>query len=278
VPLQTLLAGPTFNGRIFFTTNQSLIYAIESGKAPVLISKNEQAQDLYPSVSANGQTVFYSDHLQYDFELYRLNISTGQRSKFIPFYTNSASLNKEGTKVVFDGRPDRSGYFNLYTVNSNGSNIQQLTTENHRNRTPVWSPDGSLIAYGSRRHSRFDIYTIKPDGSDEVWHSQNLDLKETRVRWSINGQSLFFVDSADRISSLNIHTGEVTAIPGQTGQCQAIKDIALSPEGNQVSFLGQCQEGVGLYISSVQQFSPQWLAATTFGNNGFLYDSLAWSN
>ena len=43
--------------------------------------------------------------------------------------------------------------------------VQVLTTE--YDNLPFWSPDGSLIAF-TRRHesNNFDIYTIRPDGSD----------------------------------------------------------------------------------------------------------------
>jgi Tol biopolymer transport system component len=43
--------------------------------------------------------------------------------------------------------------------------VTVLTTE--YDNLPFWSPDGSLIAF-TRKHdgNNFDIYTIRPDGSD----------------------------------------------------------------------------------------------------------------
>jgi TolB protein len=62
-----------------------------------------------------------------------------------------------------------------------GSVILQLTGAPGFVGNPVWSPDGSLIAFQTQRDGNFEIYLMNPDGSeqsslltlpsDELWPS-----------------------------------------------------------------------------------------------------------
>ena len=66
-------------------------------------------------------------------------------------------------------------------MNADGSDIQQLTDSPRFDENPVWSPDGSLIAFQTERDGNFEIYVMNPDGSnqhplatsssDELWPS-----------------------------------------------------------------------------------------------------------
>jgi serine/threonine protein kinase len=55
----------------------------------------------------------------------------------------------------------------IFVIHPDGTGQLQLTTGNHKNRVPRWSPDGSFIAfYSDRNGGIFQGWTIKPDGSD----------------------------------------------------------------------------------------------------------------
>src|SRR3712207_8353144 len=46
---------------------------------------------------------------------------------------------------------DRSGNFDIWVANADGSNLVQLTTEPAPDGYPTWSPDGTQIAFTSFR-------------------------------------------------------------------------------------------------------------------------------
>jgi hypothetical protein len=74
-----------------------------------------------------------------------------------------------GFTLVFDGRS-----WNIYTVHSDGSGLQPLADSGGDEIQPVWSPDGSLIAYMASSQGSggiwdntgtYDVYTSRPDGT-----------------------------------------------------------------------------------------------------------------
>ena len=54
----------------------------------------------------------------------------------------------------------------LWSVPANGGEATALTQAEMDSHEPVWSPDGSLIAFYTYANNGFTIWTMKPDGSD----------------------------------------------------------------------------------------------------------------
>lgn len=69
----------------------------------------------------------------------------------------------DGNRIVY--RVWGGNNWGLRILNLEDHSVQVLTNE--YDNLPFWSPDGSLIAF-TRKHdgNNFDIYTIRPDGSD----------------------------------------------------------------------------------------------------------------
>lgn len=66
-------------------------------------------------------------------------------------------------KIVYTMR-STSGYSDLYRMNQDGSDIRQLTTNQHNmNRSPVYASSGQLL-FTSDRAGNTDIWSMSPDG------------------------------------------------------------------------------------------------------------------
>jgi Tol biopolymer transport system component/plastocyanin len=97
----------------------------------------------------------------------------------------------DGSRIAF-GRQDELGY-DIWVMNSDGSNVTRLTSSAANDLQPAWSPDGSAIAFASDRDGNLDIYVMRPDGSDVTQvingseSSQNLDPS-----WSPDGRTIAF--------------------------------------------------------------------------------------
>ena len=51
-------------------------------------------------------------------------------------------------------------------MDADGTGLVRLTRDRFADTVPAWPPDGSAIAFASRRHHNVDIYLMAPDGLD----------------------------------------------------------------------------------------------------------------
>jgi len=75
-----------------------------------------------------------------------------------PLWLRYPAISPDGSEIVFSYMGD------LYKVSSEGGRAVQLTTHPARDYKPVWSGDGTQIAFASDRYGNFDIYIIPSEG------------------------------------------------------------------------------------------------------------------
>jgi Tol biopolymer transport system component len=102
-----------------------------------------------------------------------------------------ADWSPDGQKIAFIS--DRSGAWNIWLMNSDGSSPQALT-QDHQATSPSWSPDGERIIYATDRASgmRFwtDLWIMKKDGSSQEPLLKTPTLKEFVPSWSPTGRQI----------------------------------------------------------------------------------------
>ncbi len=115
-------------------------------------------------------------------------------------------------KILFMSNriPDTSftARFQIYVMNSDGSNVSQLTFPNPArdstghvkdttsNYHPAWSPDGTKIAFGSTRDTNPQIYVMDPNGSNVVRLTHN-SAADGQPAWSPDGTKIAFATDRD---------------------------------------------------------------------------------
>lgn len=112
-----------------------------------------------------------------------------------------------------------SGENDIYVFNSDGSGFRNLTNHPADDATPVFSPDGKLIAFTSKRDGHPQIYVMNADGSGvrRVSQSTAPDFSPT---WSPDGNWLAFAstrNSATNIFMMDLRGGNVTQLSTQSG-------------------------------------------------------------
>jgi eukaryotic-like serine/threonine-protein kinase len=53
----------------------------------------------------------------------------------------------------------------LALIRPNGTDLHRITNDSFSDRSPHWSPDGKQIVFLSNRSGRFDLWSIRPDGT-----------------------------------------------------------------------------------------------------------------
>lgn len=101
----------------------------------------------------------------------------------------------DGKQIVFSST--RSGNFQIYVMNADGSDVRRLTDRDGYDGDPSWSPDGTKIAFCSDRDGNREIYVMDPDGGNPVNLTNHPASDCETPSWSPDGTQLTFVSTRD---------------------------------------------------------------------------------
>ena len=132
---------------------------------------NDSFNDEAPILSPDGQQVLFTSDRGYSTAIYSMNIDGSDITRLTDGYSESPNFSRDGTRIVYVGR-EEGGYFEIHTMDPDGSADVRLTfdtpTDNRLEAEPVFSPDGSKIAFKVRSHAGGNIWIMNADGSGEA--------------------------------------------------------------------------------------------------------------
>ncbi len=99
-----------------------------------------------------------------------LLLTTNVLAENDPLWMRYPAISPNGETIAFTYKGD------IYTVPANGGKATQLTTHPAHDTRPIWSPDGSKIAFASDRNGNFDIFVMDKEGGNPkqlTTHSAN---------------------------------------------------------------------------------------------------------
>ncbi len=89
-----------------------------------------------------------------------LGVSAVGQAQTLPQWNRYPAISPDGSTIAFTYRGD------LYRVPASGGVATPLTTHGAHDFMPVWSRDGSRIAFASDRHGNFDVYVMPSSGGE----------------------------------------------------------------------------------------------------------------
>ena len=174
-----------------------------------------------------------------------------------PARNHSPSWSPDGKRIAFIS--DRDGHAHpirnwpwptsdIYVMDADGGNQQNLTNDPHDDRHPSWSPDGKHIAFetdrdNDRGHNNIEIYVMDTDGSNP----KNLTNNPTADRypaWSPDGERIAFSARREGHVVHNLDTTyEIYVMDTDGGNEQRLTDnrnndmySSWSPDGERIAF------------------------------------------
>jgi Tol biopolymer transport system component len=208
------------------------------------------------SPGENGRIAFQSDRDGGDSDIWTMRPNG---SNLIDLTTDSTandelpSWRADGRKIVFvsdritprnPALPDFEGAdYEIFVMNSDGSNQTQITFNELDDEHPSWSPDGERIVFQrdfipARGEVDYDILTMRSDGTGERNLTNSPGVIDRQPDWSPNGRKIAFARAPDVDSNHDIYT-----ISPDGSNLRQLTSDALdnefpdwSPDGRRIAF------------------------------------------
>jgi len=147
----------------------------------------------------------------YEFELLRLPYDE------FHFNYDGIDWSPDGSQLVFSNGID------LYRINADGNDLYPVTKERKGFFYPVWSPDGTLIAFSDYENDQYKLRSIDARG-----HVQDIAQSDfPDIDWSPDGD-LIYLTLADDVQQNSL----VIASVEQLGSPQGVRtEVRISPDG-----------------------------------------------
>ena len=158
------------------------------------------------------------------------------------FYVSAS----DATRIAFTSHQD--GNEEIYIMDTNGKNLQNLTNHPARDIQPAFSPDGQWMAYVSDRDNNYRIYLMNRNKNELRPLTNHLASKgDLDPDWSPDGQWIAFTSIQGgqyNIYKINVKNGNLQ----QLTDTEYNRDPAWSPDGDRIIFYSGGKEGHDLYV------------------------------
>jgi Tol biopolymer transport system component len=169
----------------------------------------------------------------------------------------------DGTMLAFQSLGKQE---DIFLIGADGTGERQLTNDAFTDRVPRWSPDGKHIAFYSNRRGIYEIWTVRPDGSDlrPLTLDSRVDVVRSvwspdgkRIAGTYRGQQSFIIelDESGGPQSLN-------PLPPLSDPAEYFLVWSWSPDGKWLAgrkLVRESGEGTGVVLYSIESRKYQTL-------------------
>jgi Tol biopolymer transport system component len=141
------------------------------------LTANDGINERFPAISPDGSKIAYVANPDGgDLQLYVADLVVHNGNVVVfqerPITTGLAGQSgkpvwsPDSSKLLFEN--NSTGNNDVYVVDADGNNLQNLTNNPADDGHPTWSPDGLLVAFQSNREEVFAIYIMDTQGQNVV--------------------------------------------------------------------------------------------------------------
>jgi dipeptidyl aminopeptidase/acylaminoacyl peptidase len=178
------------------------------------------------------------------------------------------SVSADGSQLAAHRHDGTGG--DIWVTDLSRNRTSRLTFQaEHENASPVWSPDGSRIAFGSIRGGKPGVYVKASDntGEEELLHEVSNSRFATPHSWSPDGTFVLFgvasTDTGRDLWTVAV-TGERTAAPLQRSAFSESQG-QISPDGRWLAYVTDETGAFEIYVRPASGTGGKWAVSSGGG-------------
>jgi Tol biopolymer transport system component len=235
--------------------NPSDIFVINAdGTGLTNLTRSEETADRSPAWSPDGEEIAFSSEGDQDARDIAVisvqsralrNLTKGTGADYDPAWS------PDGQEIVFasertdDSTGEYDDHYEIY-VRGRDAEVAKLTHNDSDDLEPVWSPDGTMIVFSSKRDGNWEIYAMNADGSAQRNLSDNR-ADDEQPALSPDGRKLAFVsDRTDGLDELYVMNPDGTGVRRLTSVPTGKSRPAWSPDSRKIAFINPPDKGIYL--------------------------------
>lgn len=281
--------GPKTNGVIWFRVGggdaPSFIYEIKpdgTGQRLVFGSESDPLRYSQIAWSPDGSRIAYIDPIVGKRGVY-VSDPDGVDPRQLTYGVNDGwpAWSPDGTRIAFASTRYEPTVelcepgveflcpTDIYVMDADGSNVTRLTTDPAPDYHPVWSPDGTTIAFVKTLNGTATaIYVMKADGTDVREISSHEGGSDSSPSWSPDASHLVFASRRYEDLEIFIVNADGTDEHPILDSGGFVDHSVWSPDGKLIAFVGSgfggFPDGHALYVmqldgSDIRRLSSQVL-------------------
>lgn len=164
-----------------------------------------------------------------------------------PLWMRDVQISPDGTQIAFCYKGD------IYKVPVQGGNAVRLTSQDSYESVPIWSPDGTQIAFASNRFGSADVF-VMPSGGGAATRLTFNSASETPGAFSPDGKYVYYSahiqDPAKSVLFPGMFT-ELYQVPATGGRSKQV----LATPAEMISFF---KDGSKFAYQDRKGFEDEW--------------------
>ena len=284
---------PGENGKIAFASNRTTgegvdnptgdfeIFTMERDGTGLVQLTNNTALDFDPEWSADGEKIaFESDRDRFS-DIFVMNADGSGQTNVTnnTAFDRAAAFSPDGRRIALnsnlaagEGVDNPTGDSEIFSVNLDGTGLQQLTNNTARELQPDFSPNGKKIAFVSDRDFRPGIYTMDADGSEQVKRSRGAGTVFATPGFGPDGKKIAFASNPDSNDDLFVMRADGAREVRLTDNgAPSDRGPVFSPNGKRIAFQtnrdgnfeiykmrADGKEQINLTNDPAGDFTPDW--------------------
>lgn len=235
------------NGFIYFVSDReggglTNIWRVpENGGRAERVTSFKSGDVRWPAISADGRVIVF----EHDFGISKLDVAS---RKVTPIHLDIAAETQESMSEVRDFNSQADDYDlaptsrrvafsvhgEIFTAPVEEGDLRQITDSPARDKSPLYSPDGKMIAFISDRSGREELYIAPADGAGEPQKITDLDALKLAFAWSRDSREIAFTSSDYTLRKYSLATKQTTALA--SSRYGGISPPVWSPDSKWIAY------------------------------------------